>query len=99
MFQKKYNDRKISEVLGEFIQGNKRIQIHHELKLIQDAWKSEMGEMINGYTTRFFIKNGRLEITLTSAPLRAELNMSKPKLISLINDKIGSEIVKEIILR
>lgn len=99
MFQKKYNDRKISEVLGEFIQSNKRIQIHHELKLIQDAWKSEMGDMINGYTSRFYIKNGRLEITLSSAPLRAELNMSKSKLIKLINDKIGTEIVTEIILR
>ncbi len=99
MFPKKYNDRKISEVLGEFIQSNKRIQIHHELKLIQDAWQSEMGDMINGYTTRFFIKNRRLEVTLTSAPLRAELNMSKPKIIKLINDKIGTEIVNEIILK
>ena len=54
MFHKKYNDRKISEVLSEFIQKNKRIQIHHELKLIQDAWKSEMGDMINGYTSKFF---------------------------------------------
>ena len=76
MLIKKHNDRKISEVLGEFIQKNKRIQIQHELKQIQDAWKSEMGSMINSYTTRFFIKNGRLEITLTSAPLRTELNMS-----------------------
>jgi len=99
MFQKKHNDRKISEVLGEFIQKNKRIQIQHELKQIQDAWQSEMGDMINSYTTRFFIKNGRLEVTLTSAPLRAELNMSRPKLIQLINDKVGSEMVKEIILR
>lgn len=99
MFQKKYNDRKISEVLGEFIQNNKRIQIQHELKLIQDAWKSEMGDMINGYTSRFYIKNGRLEITLTSAPLRAELNMSKTKLINLINEKIGTEIIKEIVLK
>lgn len=99
MFQKKYNDRKISEVLGEFIQKNKRIQIHHELKLIQDAWKSEMGNMINGYTTNFFIKHGRLEISLSSAPLRAELSMSKPKLIKLLNEKIGSEIIKEIVLK
>ncbi len=99
MFNKKYNDRKISEVLGEYIQKNKRIQIHHELKLIQDAWKSEMGEMINGYTSRFFIKHGKLEITLTSAPLRAELSMSKPKLIKLLNEKIGTEVVKEIVLR
>ncbi len=99
MFNKKYNDRKISEVLGEYIQKNKRIQIHHELKLIQDAWKSEMGEMINGYTSRFFIKHGKLEITLTSAPLRAELSMSKPKLIKLLNEKIGTVVVKEIVLR
>ena len=99
MFHKKYNDRKISEVLGEFIQKNKRIQIHHELKLIQDAWKSEMGDMINGYTSKFFIKHGKLEITLTSAPLRAELSMSKPKVIKLLNEKIGYEIIKEIVLR
>ena len=99
MFKKKYNDRKISEVLGEFIHKNKRIKIQHDLKLIQDAWRTELGEMINGYTTRFFIKNGRLEITLTSAPLRAELSMSKSKLIKLLNDKIGSELIKEIVLR
>lgn len=99
MLKNRHNDRKISEVLGDFIQSNKRIQIQHELKLIQDAWKSEMGDMINGYTSRFFIKNGRLEVTLTSAPLRAELNMSRPKLMKLINDKVGHEIITEIILR
>ena len=96
---KRHNDRKISEVLGEYIQSNKRIQIHHELKLIEDAWRSEMGDMINTYTKRFYIKHGRLEVTLTSAPLRAELSMSKPRLVQLINDKIGHTVVKEIVLK
>ena len=96
---KKYNDRKISEVLGEFIHNNKRILIHHELKKVEDAWRAEMGDMINGYTKRFFLRNGRLEVTLTSAPLRAELSMSRNKVIKLLNEKIGEKIVTELILK
>ena len=55
--------------------------------------------MINGYTSKFFMKHGKLEITLTSAPLRAELSMSKPKVIKLLNEKIGYQIIKEIVFR
>lgn len=96
---KKHNDRKISEVLAEYIQKNKRIQIQHNLKHIEDAWRSEMGEMINKYTSGFFIKDGRLSVTISSAPIRSELNMSRHKIVELLNEKIGSSVIKELILR
>lgn len=96
---KRHNDRKISEVLNEFIHKNKRIQIQHDLKRIEDAWRSEMGDMINGYTKRFYFKNGRLEVTLSSAPLRFELNMSKQKVIDILNEKLGDTSIKEIVLK
>ena len=99
MYNKRHNDRSISEVLGEFLQGNKRILIQHELQQIESAWRSEMGDMINSYTKRFYIKHGRLEVTITSAPLRAELNMSKAKLLDILNEKIGTNLIKEIILK
>lgn len=99
MHIKKHNDRKLSEVLNEYIQKNKRIAIKHEVKQIEDAWRSEMGEMINRYTKTFYIKNKKLFVGISSAPLRAELSMSRDKIKDLINTKLGREVIDELILR
>jgi hypothetical protein len=41
----------------------------------------------------------KLVITTTVAPLRQELNYSKDRIIKLVNDMLGENVVKEVVIR
>ena len=95
----KHNDRNIREVLGDMIEGNKKLQKGYSTVRIREAWKKEMGEIIYSYTQKLYYKDGVLTVNLTSAPLRNELSMSKDKVIDLLNKACGEPIIKSVIFR
>lgn len=61
------------------------------------SWEKIMGKAIANYTERTFIKNGTFFIEITSAPLKNELAMSKQRIIKLLNEEAGKEIIEEIV--
>ena len=93
----KHNDRNIKEVLQEMIGTNRKINHGYDSVTVQNAWKSEMGEMICRYTEKLKYKDGILTVYLSSAPLRKELSMSKSKVISLLNEAYKADIVTDIV--
>ena len=95
----KHNDRNIREVLGDMIDSNKKLQKGYSTVRIKEAWKSEMGEIICSYTQKLYFKNGVLTVYLMSAPLRNELSMSKEKVIDLLNNACGGQIITSVIFR
>lgn len=96
---KRTNDSEpISDVLKGFIQAN-NLQKGMDSVNVRDAWKSLMGPGVNNYTGEIMLKNGTLYVQLTSAVLREELSYGKAKIIMMINEELGREVVKEVILR
>jgi hypothetical protein len=92
------NENSISEVLKEFIQVNK---LGHGIDKIdvENAWKNLMGNGVNNYTQDILLKGSTLYVKLTSAVLREELSYGKEKIISMINEELKKEVVKELVLR
>ncbi|MDI9881486.1 DUF721 domain-containing protein [Flectobacillus longus] len=60
-------------------------------------WEQIMGAPIAARTTRVYITEAKLYIQLDSASLRNELLMAKNKILQLINQAIGAELVNEVI--
>ncbi len=56
-----------------------------------------MGPAIATRTKRLYVRDGKLYIELSSAPLRNELVNAKQKLIQLVNRDMGSEVVTDVI--
>ncbi|GHA64364.1 hypothetical protein GCM10007389_16320 [Pontibacter akesuensis] len=67
-----------------------------EVQLVQN-WEKIMGKPIAMKTQQLYFKDGKLFVKLTSAPLKHELNMSKSKVINLLNIEAGREVVKDVI--
>ncbi|NER12148.1 DUF721 domain-containing protein [Leptobacterium flavescens] len=88
----------ISEVLKDFIKANK-LQSGIDKIEVRDAWKNLMGNGVNNYTADIQLKQSTLYVNLTSAVLREELSYGKEKIIKMINEELGKEIVKDLILR
>lgn len=64
---------------------------------ILNSWERIMGKPIASRTTQLTIRDQKMYIQLNSAPLKHELNMSKSKIIQLLNDDLGVELIREII--
>jgi hypothetical protein len=92
------NESPISEVLKAFIENNK-LQSGMDKIDVEKAWKDLMGNGVNTYTKEVILKGSTLYVTLTSAVLREELSYGKQKIITMLNEELRKEVVKELVLR
>ncbi len=95
---RKKNNISLGEGLQEFISTNK-LQKGIDKVLVKEAWVSLMGNGVNNYTTAIDLQNSTLFVSLSSSVLREELSHGKSKIITLINEELGREIVTKIVLR
>ena len=65
----------------------------------REAWTNLMGNGVNNYTTSVELKNETLYVSLSSSVLREELSLGKSKIITMINEELGRELVKKLVLR
>lgn len=98
MSKRLHNDSPISEVLKAFIENNK-LQSGMDKIDVEKAWKDLMGNGVNTYTKEVILKGSTLYVTLSSAVLREELSYGKQKIITMLNDELRKEVVKELVLR
>ncbi len=92
------NESTISAVLQQIIQVNKLQPGMDEID-VRDAWKNLMGSGVNTYTRNVVLKGSTLYVELGSSVLREELTHGKYKIIKMINEELGREVVKEVVLR
>jgi hypothetical protein len=92
------NQSSIGDILGQIIQTNKLESGLNQVSVV-DAWKNLMGNGVNNYTRNVTLRNSTLYVELTSAVLREELSYGKDKIIKMINEELGKEVVKEVVLR
>ena len=67
-----------------------------ETQLIS-SWESIMGNAIAKRTGKIYIKNRKMFVELTSAPLKQEMNMSKSKVMEMINNLFKKNVIEEIV--
>ena len=58
-----------------------------------------MGDGINRYTIKRYVKDGVMTVHLSSASLANELMLNRAALIARINEALGREIIREIIFK
>ncbi len=94
----KNNEYTIKDAINALLKTYKLDDKMAESKLLS-SWDSIMGTMISKHTKDIFIKNKQLFITLDSSALRNELSMAKTKIIKMLNDSAGREIVNDIVFK
>jgi len=96
---KRFNEENsMQDILKEFIQVNK-LDSGMDKVDVEQAWKNLMGNGVNNYTEEVLLKRDTLYVKLSSAVLRNELSYGKDKIIKMINEEMGKEVVKSLVLR
>jgi len=87
----------LGEALKKFLEKS-RIKNSIQSMQIEDHWLKLMGETIAKYTDRIEIKNGTLFIYTEVAPLKNELVFQKELIVKRINESIGDDVVKDVVI-
>ena len=95
---KRNNTNIIGDIVKKLMQNPKLANKLDELDAL-NICREVIGEKLNKYINDITVNNGRLVIKLKSAVLRNELSYQKTNIITKINNKLGKEIIKEIILK
>jgi predicted nucleic acid-binding Zn ribbon protein len=92
------NTQNIGEVIQELL---KELHIDGKLKEIGiiNAWDEVVGSKFAKYTSNIFIKNRVLFVHLKSPIVRSELLMHKTAIIKALNEKVGSKVIEDVVLR
>ncbi|OFY87392.1 MAG: hypothetical protein A3F72_04105 [Bacteroidetes bacterium RIFCSPLOWO2_12_FULL_35_15] len=94
----KHNEHSLKEVIDKLLKVYKLDDKLAERRLIS-SWDSVMGEMISKHTKDLYIKNKQLFVTLDSSALRNELSLAKTKIIKMLNDATGQNVINEVIFK
>ncbi len=98
MAKRKNEHFNMGEALNEFIRENKLEKGMDQINA-QEAWAAIMGNGVNNYTTAVDLKNDTLYVSLSSSVLREELSHGKSRIMVLLNEELGKELIKKLVLR
>lgn len=69
-----------------------------ETRLIA-SWEKVMGKMISKHTRKLFISKGTLFIYLDNPALKNELTYSRERIIELVNESAGEELIRQVVIK
>lgn len=88
----------LAEALDDYI---KEMNLGGKLSEVSviNSWEEIVGKAISTRTTKIFIKDHVLYVHLNSSVVRNELLMLREAIKEKLNNKAGSEVIKDIIFR
>ena len=92
------NQQSMSEALRSFLEKN-NLQKGLDQVSVAETWNEVMGPGVAGYTRAVRLQRETLYVYLTSSVLREELSLGNSKIISMLNEQLGREIIKTLVLQ
>ena len=65
----------------------------------EEAWREVMGEAVHRKTRFIKVRDGVMTVELDSAPMKEEFLMARTRIVSLINEHLGKQALREVIIR
>ena len=88
----------LQEAMKEFL---KKSRLKNGIQAIQieDVWERLMGVTIGKYTDSIKIIGHTLFITSSVAPLKNELLYQKDTIVQRVNEALGEDLIKEVVIK
>jgi predicted nucleic acid-binding Zn ribbon protein len=95
---KKKNDVSLQDAMKDMLK-EYRLTAQLDETRIKSLWEKLMGKTIATYTSNISVRKNVLYLTILSAPLKHELTYGKEKIRALLNEELGEEVVKDVVIR
>ena len=97
MSSRKREANSMKDLMQSFIKENNLSKGMQKLK-IEEVWAKLMGAGVVSYTDSVQLQSKTLIIKLSSSVLREELSYGKDKIINMINQEMGEDLVSRLML-
>jgi len=97
MAKRENESNPIKDLMKSFIKENNLTKGMQKMQ-IEEVWAKLMGQGVVSYTEQVQLQNKTLIIRLSSSVLREELSYGKEKIIKMINEEMGEELVSKLML-
>jgi hypothetical protein len=97
MSKRKSDSFSVKDLMGAFIKEN-NLSTGMQKMEIEEAWAKLMGQGVVSYTDKVQLQNKTLMVSLSSSVLREELSYGKEKMIKMLNEELGVELISKIML-
>lgn len=91
------NFKPLSELLQQFSMQKNMKKPMLEARVI-NMWPTIVGNLINKYTEKVFIKNGVLFVGVNQSALKNELQYMQEQILEKINKEIGENFIEKMVL-
>ena len=88
----------ISELVNQFVDKNHKRQIFDERRAVA-LWSQVNNEIVTKATRSINIQNGVLLVRMDNAALRFELSIIRADIIKRLNEELGNNVVKDIVIQ
>ena len=94
----RHNAQSIGEILRQYL---KMTQLENQIfeGHIASIWQETLGDQITLMTDRIHLEAGVLYVQLKSPSLRNDLLMQRTRIRMALNEKLGSDVIKSVVLR
>ena len=65
----------------------------------KNVWQEVVGNLIASKTSKLEVYHGRMYVSFSSSVVKNEMLMVKDGLLRAINERLGEDVVKEIVIR
>lgn len=96
---KRVNAQSIGDILREFFTQNPEIGRRLDEVRIVHAWREVLGPGVSQATREAYVRGATLHVVLDSAVLRSELMMWRDRLVRTLNERVGTDVIREIRFR
>lgn len=94
--KRKTDTSSLKEALDDLLDTYRLKSKFQETQLLK-TWEKMIGKAISKRTTKLYIKDRKMFVEISSAPLKQELNMSKSRLLEELNKEFEKDVIDEII--
>ena len=95
---KRTEAKNIGQIINDLLRQEK-LDVALDEHRASALWPQIVGDGINRYTIRRYVKDGVMTVHLSSASLANELMLNRASIIKHINEALGREIIHEIIFK
>ncbi len=87
----------MEDLMKDVIKENKLTKGMNQIS-VEEAWAKLMGNGVVSYTSKVELNGKTLVVKLKSSVLREELSYGKEKIIKMMNEDLGENLISKIIL-
>lgn len=95
---KKKNDLSLQDAMKDMLR-EYRLKSPLDETRVKMLWEKIMGKTVATYTSNIAVRKNILYVTILSAPLKHELSYAREKIKTRLNEEMGEDYIKDVVIR